>query len=173
MKIKNRAATALVLCCALANYGTANAIPPVPTLQSGSETLVNACTPSSQAKLRKELAKPANKVSAPAEALRLVHTLMCAPRSAAATAYLREHVARTVTQKSAATGSDDETATIRPDSELIAALPRGGDAWGAEVQAYGDEVVLIYWSDEATVEDRTLAYTGGRWRIVGIGSAAD
>ncbi len=149
------------------------AVPPAPTIQAGSEILVNACTPASQATLRKTLAAPAAKVSQPAEAARLVHALLCGYRLPPNLAYLREHMARTVTRNDAATGGDDETSTVRPDAELVAALPRAGDAWGAELQAYGDEVVLTYWRDAATVETRTLAYTGGRWRIVGIGTAAD
>ncbi len=162
----------LALCCTL-GATSALAVPPAPSIQAGSETLVNACTPASQAMLRKALTAPANKVSAPAEAAKLVHALLCGYRLPPNLAFLREHMGRTVTRRDSATGGDDETATVRPDAELVAALPRAGDAWGAELQAYGDEVVLTYWRDAATVETRTLAYTGGRWRIVGIGSAAD
>src|SRR5450830_2577 len=162
----------LALCCTL-GATSALAVPPAPSIQAGSETLVNACTPASQAALRKALQAPASKVSEPAEAAKLVHALLCGYRLPPNLAFLREHMGRSVTRKESATGSDDETATVRPDAELVATLPRAGDAWGAEVRAYGDEVVLTYWRDEATVESRTLAYAGGRWRIVGIGSAAD
>src|SRR5450830_1035253 len=143
----------LALCCTL-GATSALAVPPAPSIQAGSETLVNACTPASQAALRKALQAPASKVSEPAEAAKLVHALLCGYRLPPNLAFLREHMGRSVTRKESATGSDD-------------------DAWGAEVRAYGDEVVLTYWRDEATVESRTLAYAGGRWRIVGIGSAAD
>jgi hypothetical protein len=158
---------------ALLLAGSAAAATALQPLHTNGEVLPNSCTAAGQAALRGKLTAPKSAVARPDAAWRLVHALLCAPRTAQSRAYLRSHLGKTVEQLVQATGSDDETSTVAVDDDLIIGLQQEGKAWEAQIDAYADEVTVQFWSDEASVRSRTLRFVGGKWRIVATMDASD
>jgi hypothetical protein len=158
---------------ALLLVGAAMAAEPLKPLRTNGEVLPNSCTRAGQAALRGKLMAPKAAVVRPEDAWRLVHTLLCAPATAQARAYLRSHMGKTVEQLVQATGSEDETSIVAVDDDLVNGLPQEGRAWEAEIDAYAEDVTVHFWSDEASVRSRTLRFESGKWRIVATMDASD
>jgi len=164
---------ALFAAVALLLAGGTMAAEALKPLHTNGEVLPNSCTRAGQAALRGKLAAPKAAVVKAEEAWRLVHTLLCAPGTAQARAYLRSHMGKTVEQLVQATGSEDETSIVAVDDELVNSLQQEGRAWEAEIDAYSEDVTVHSWSDEASMRSRTLRFEGGTWRIVATMDASD
>lgn len=163
----------LFVAAALVLAGAATGATALRPLHTNGEVLPNACTTAGQAALRGKLMAPKTAVTRSDEAWRLVHALLCAPRTTEARAYLRSHLGKTVEQLVQATGSEDETSIVAVDDDLVNSLQQAGKAWEAQLDTCSDEVTVHFWSDEASVRSRTLRFVGGKWRIVAITDASD
>lgn len=164
---------ALFAAGALVLTGAAVAATALRPLHTNGEVLPNSCTTAGQAALRCKLMAPKTAVTRPDEAWRLVHALLCAPKTREARAYLRSHLGKTVEQLVQATGSEDETSIVAVDDDLVNSLQQAGEAWEAQLDASADDVTVHFWSDEASVRSRTLRFESGKWRIAAPMGASD
>lgn len=144
-----------------------------PTLTQYGQVHANSCSAPKKAALRATLAE--FQIPDPAQAWRLIDTLLCAEKTMANQRLIRNAMAKTVKALYEGTGQDPFHEVLKPSDDNAERLMAGGSAWdaGLDPKKRENSVRLYYYTDEVTISGSTITYRKGRWLITEHGSASD
>ncbi|MCO4856577.1 hypothetical protein MKD49_08795 [Herbaspirillum sp. WGmk3] len=135
-----------------------------PPLEVQGTTYQNACTAPERSELRREL---------PHEAHELIETLLCASKTPARKAYLKQHVTPNVNAEYSGSGQEDIQEVLQVDDELLDHLMKAGEAWQVTTTVTDEQIEVMFFADEACVESRSLRLDQGKWLLYGLGAGCD
>ena len=132
----------------------------------------SACSKTALATLKKQMFE--EKFEKEQELWRLVQIILCGDPTAANVRAIRNAVTARISTLNEGTGQDPVTETLRKrDVNVRDRFFKQGVAYSASVSRDGKGAGLSYHTDEACVEGPDFKIIGGKWRIVGLGSACD
>jgi len=130
----------------------------------------NACWKSEQLKLWKVIS---GKVKDAPGAKRVLHTILCVPRTGPERAYLASLFPLKIREKAEGTGQEPSFEVVRRSDELIDGAMAAGEAWSAEVEVEQERIKLQYVPGEACMRGIALSYRQAKWMIDEISEACD
>lgn len=142
-----------------------------PSLEINGTVYENACSPEQESHLQQEL--PAHGIPSQTHAWNLIHTIMCAPRTAATRKYLMDSLSLKVSLLDEATGERAHSQIVRRSPHLVDELMATGHAWQPRIRVHGKRIILQYYVNEVCIRSVTLVNMQSRWNISEIGAACD